>query len=1145
MKNTEKLLNENPLEIAAEIAVEDDVDDVWKRLPKETKKTLRANNPSKVLRKFAKHSPLDPVNIVKKVPHIDKRTSTGKGLVRYGAKQIDDFSTWVKSTVQKEENLNELSKNAYRFYKAHALRNKKNLEKVASGLRRAASIDSADIDRKWLMNKRVGVNRLLKNRESGIARADKKLHEINYMTLVSYLRKSGEKGARDLEVLKYTTALKKMELKNPAADSETIDGLSAATLYGRNQVKKHITGGAVATKRLGGAKPGENKHFYNAENQAKLDAKISKIVGEEKLNELQTNTYRSYLAKALIRKKELQGSLRINPRMKTKNFEKRQLHKINRRSIGMKRAEKKIYGEETLNEVSDKLLHRYLWAATRQKNAGEHWLSTLPDLEAAAKDDWVKTIIRRDKGIRLARAKLDRKDLEQYHPLDIKKYMDNLLKKGPRNESVELSELSKEILARYLKLAIHDQDHYARKVAHRQALKSKFNPADIHPNFNKTLKKDRRKLNNRSWGISTAWSKMHHNRKPGETKKKIAKFPLAESSKWKMFWTASKRINWFNGEAKDKSIELFRRHYSGHYVPETEANEFFRKFDVRSANVELAIRRLAGKKPGETWAQKSVRGHLPKMRPNLGTKLNKLIDQGKEYDPSNPLGEEALSELSNSLIKRYSNKASKEWYGAYRTRRALVKAMGDNGKRSFPELEKTVAKRNTGLAMADIKMKRNQRYHELALRSDKHDSEKYNLPKLDEETQLNEISKATINSYLKKIYKKHGKLAVDAYMDPSDAVARKKYDLAQLSSARAMLRLFGTKPKRGQAKEYLGIKEETQNLNEISAKLAARYLVRRGAIFVDSRKGQVTFPSQQMQYYEKNAAQARYRAQKRGHATNYEKDMIRGHNKIAKATNWAMSKLYNKGLDKSQGTAADANQYVRDALLSAEKDRLDHALLVGKTPTIKMQVKKFAPKITSPDDNVIARRDQFKGPPKKRVRTAEHLPIDHIVDGVPPSHHLISNEGRVMVSGDLKKVMRARKGDMKVILSNHPKVRPGVKLSKDELKVLDKISKKHERGGISEEAVSGFMARHDKGIAAGVAVGLAALKFHRDNKAHKKALAVRRRKETIRQKQNHDHIHAALAVAALANHHPNHDHHENDFRGKGGGFDGGGASHSW
>jgi hypothetical protein len=135
--------------------------------------------------------------------------------------------------------------------------------------------------------------------------------------------------------------------------------------------------------------------------------------------------------------------------------------------------------------------------------------------------------------------------------------------------------------------------------------------------------------------------------------------------------------------------------------------------------------------------------------------------------------------------------------------------------------------------------------------------------------------------------------------------------------------------------------DASEFLNEISTKLALRYLVRRGAIFVDARKKQITFPSQQFSHLEKSAEEARFRASVRGHATRAERDTIRVHNNTAKATNYAMNKVVAKHAKQAE-TAAQGMVGVRDALLRAEKERLDHALLVGKSPTIRMQIKKFA-----------------------------------------------------------------------------------------------------------------------------------------------------------------------------------------------------------
>jgi len=246
-------------------------------------------------------------------------------------------------------------------------------------------------------------------------------------------------------------------------------------------------------------------------------------------------------------------------------------------------------------------------------------------------------------------------------------------------------------------------------------------------------------------------------------------------------------------------------------------------------------------------------------------------------------------------------------------------------------------------------------------------------------------------------------------------------------------------------------------LHEISAKLAARYLVRRGAIFVDSRKKSIRFPSQQYNYLEKNAQQAVERAKTRGHATHFEKETIRAHRKVTKATNYAIRKIHDKYAGPNKTGGMDK---VRDVLLDAEKERLTHALLVGKTPTIKMQVKHYANKPTTVPPEEL-NKPKFKDIRKKEHARAERdmPPITHIEPDVPTQHHVVTSAGRVMFSGSRDQAHktafkvagnRTGAGAVKVIETNHPKVKVGARLSSSEIKELERMTKR--RSGETNES---------------------------------------------------------------------------------------------
>jgi hypothetical protein len=242
-------------------------------------------------------------------------------------------------------------------------------------------------------------------------------------------------------------------------------------------------------------------------------------------------------------------------------------------------------------------------------------------------------------------------------------------------------------------------------------------------------------------------------------------------------------------------------------------------------------------------------------------------------------------------------------------------------------------------------------------------------------------------------------------------------------------------------------KQQKQKLHEISAKLAARYLVRRGAVFVDSRKKQITFPSNQMSHLERRAETSRLNVLK-GSINPDDAEHLRVYKKTVKGTNNAMRKIYNR-YSKRSVTAHETQDKIRDTLLDAERERLDQALLVGKSPTINMQIKKFAGKPTEPPQGEI--RQKFTGSKKKTEqpvsKSEKQNPIDHIEPGVPTQHHVITNEGRVMFSGTKEKAaeMSRKFGNLKVVESNHPKLKVGSRLNSQEIKDLDKMMRKRKQ----------------------------------------------------------------------------------------------------
>jgi hypothetical protein len=225
-------------------------------------------------------------------------------------------------------------------------------------------------------------------------------------------------------------------------------------------------------------------------------------------------------------------------------------------------------------------------------------------------------------------------------------------------------------------------------------------------------------------------------------------------------------------------------------------------------------------------------------------------------------------------------------------------------------------------------------------------------------------------------------------------------------------------------------------LNEISLKTLARYLVKRGMVTIDPKKNTIV-PSDKMQRLSAVSDPS----------TTAGREKLRIFKKTSKGTETALKRMYQRALSKEKSRDAAINR-VRDTLSKTNQELIAQAQVAG-------QVQKHARSSTIAPDNL--HKPTFKDIRKKaRERLDRGLPpITHIEPDVPTQFHLITSAGRVMFSGSREDALRTWRnvahssktgGGMSFIETNHPKVKVGAKLSTSEIKELEKITKRRQKG---------------------------------------------------------------------------------------------------
>jgi hypothetical protein len=163
-------------------AVETGIEDTFSMLPKEAKKHIKDADPKRMIKSVPPI--LDPVRIVKKIPHVDKRYPLPKGLARYSAERMDNVyraGTKIVRRVKRamgEETLNELSPGTLRSYISKAIPDKKRWEFAI----RASKQQKTQNLIPYMQNK-------AKRRAEGAARAERKLYGKNMQGPIIKYRK--------------------------------------------------------------------------------------------------------------------------------------------------------------------------------------------------------------------------------------------------------------------------------------------------------------------------------------------------------------------------------------------------------------------------------------------------------------------------------------------------------------------------------------------------------------------------------------------------------------------------------------------------------------------------------------------------------------------------------------------------------------------------------------------------------------------------------------------------------------------------------------------------------------------------------------------------------------------------------------------
>jgi hypothetical protein len=692
--------------------------------------------------------------------------------------------------------------------------------------------------------------------------------------------------------------------------------------------------------------------------------------------------------------------------------------------------------ENFLNELSLKTLTRYERLAGEDQNRlykiADHIFKHDPD--GFQKSLIRKKIQKRGNGLDTAMIKI------------MRKFEDGTGKR--------IEEVSDPLLRRYMAKAIVSGQQNSQKIQYDALLtrlggSSGFNRPKVY-----------RKVKNSARGIIVAARKLA-GEPPGESKalysqagedmlnKRIIKHIikptkrndeaveyLDEVSKGKMLGYAFKSIPSARRARMDIDKYIDRAN-QGFIVPEKEANRAGAKLFSRVTGMALVVNRLfKGAKVGETRTKLADR----KMkRVPLGTYLNiendKIHAQKKAARALGIKVDESknLNELSTKLLRRYMNRASKDWMNQYNARKVMVKNTGM--KASDDDIfTKRIEKRNTGIDVAGNKIKKR-----------------------------NDLRKILMH-------------------DGSD----------------------------GHLKEW-----KNSSLNEISTKLVTRYLVRRGAFDINPQKGTITHPSAAMndleakymdarkvllQNYKKQSISPSYGKLQWAKNTIHRHDrldpsqrppglvrdaeeareivnsqlpdpnvehaskVVKFHNKFMKGTRNAVKRLHRKFVSRFPDKG-EAENRVKRALIDAETEKVQYQKARGSTPSISDQVKKYAGEPTYPEgsnklkyDKVKKRRAERVSAPKK-----EEVPI-HVNDmggenrpRKPIQWHMITGEGRVMLSGNhdfIHKKATGKYSNVTIVASNHPRVKVGSKLSKDDLKALERSTRSIRASGLKEEVVN-------------------------------------------------------------------------------------------
>ena len=288
----------------------------------------------------------------------------------------------------------------------------------------------------------------------------------------------------------------------------------------------------------------------------------------------------------------------------------------------------KVVGEEAINELSNKILVRYLRKA-------------IPDRLARAKardaginhKSWPllnRKVLKRVTGINRA---LDRIGAVSDPKTRIRiqnRYNNNLKKEENLHEPI--NEISTKVLNSYVFHASKE----ARSLATARSALVKAGgvskPEYYVTNYNVKPKYLTKKLQNREAGIDRAVNKIGSRYRYAKAAMKDESFDaLQETSKAKLFRYV------FSGTKSLKKLgkrggELNRRHEAGYSVPEQEASETFRKLKNRIVGITIAKSRLSGVPTGKVFPTKLKDRKQLGLANNIGKDMNDAVRNKKKLD---------------------------------------------------------------------------------------------------------------------------------------------------------------------------------------------------------------------------------------------------------------------------------------------------------------------------------------------------------------------------------------------------------------------------------------------------------------------------------------------------------------------------------